>query len=101
MLAPTPRRAADGALTAPVRFFFMSKVAAVLPDCVAAALVALVAVQCAVGPAAVFARDLIASLTPPPPPPPVVVPPVCELEAAHAALAGAHAATQPVLAAAH
>ena len=69
----------------------MTQIGSLLPDLVAAALVALVAVQFAFGPAAVFARDLAASLTPPPPPPPVV-PPVLEAEVAHAALAGAHAA---------
>ena len=68
-----------------------------LPDVVAAALVALVAVNTALGPGAVFARELAASLTPPPPPP--VAPPVCEIEAAHAALAGAHAHVEPALAA--
>ena len=70
-----------------------------LPDLVAAALVALVAVK-AFPFVAVAARDVVASLAPPPPPPP---PPVCEAELAHAALelaAGAHAHATPVHAAA-
>ena len=73
--------------------------ARLLPDLVAGALVALVAVN-AIGPVTAIARDVAASLAPPPPPPP---PPVCEVELAHAALelaAGAHAHATPVHAAA-
>jgi len=73
---------------------WFGQIGSALPDLVAGALVALVAVKFAVGPGALLARELAASLTPPAPPP-VVLPPVCELEAAHAAhaaVAGAHAA---------